>query len=385
MGRAVREQVGEMGLSTTRRDGLHVLSDVGAPSTDDLRRLAEVGGPCVTLYLPSTPFGPGTRSGPARLHHLATEAASRLQDGGAGPDETERILAPIRRIEQDDAFWQHQGQGLALFVAPQFFEGFRLAAPVSERVRVGPAFRLLPLVAQGEGNPTFYILALSQNSVRLLESTAHGVSEIAVPGLPSGMEQALPEAEPDRVRGVHSVGALGAIAHGQGTEADYDKRALERYFRAVDDAVVARLRGRVQPLVLACVEYYVPMYHAVSRCPSLWQAAVVGSPERRSAKELHDAAWPLVAGHFAQQAEQAVARYREAAGTGRTVTTPEDVLAAARDGKVDTLLLDAVQAASSDDEVLEQAVAETVRRSGTVLDVGATAELGTVAAAVLRY
>lgn len=373
-----------MGLSMTQGSGLNVLGGVDVPSTDDLRRLSELAGPCVTLYLPSTPFGPGTRSGPSRLHHLANEAATALQADGTGPEVAEEILAPFRRLEQDPAFWQHQGEGLALFAAPGFFEGFRLAATVSERVAVGAAFRLLPLVAQGGVDTIFFILALSQNSVRLLKGNAHTVSELAVPGLPTAMEGALPEAEPDRVRGVHSVGALGSIAHGQGTEADYDKRALDRYFRAVDDAVVAGLRGRRDPLVLACVDYYVPTYRAVSRYPAIWEAAVVGSPERRSSQELHDAAWSVVAPHFTKEAAHEAARYREAAGTGRTATGAQAVLAAARDGKVGTLLL-AVEAASSEDEVLEQAVVETVRRSGRVLTVDADAALGSVVAAVLRY
>jgi hypothetical protein len=374
-----------MGPNTTQGTGAQVLGDVDLLSTDDLRRMAEVPGPCVTVYLPSTHSGPGTRSGPSRLHRLATEAATRLRQDGLGPAEADEVVAPLRALENDLDFWQHQGEGLALFAAPGFFEGYRLAAAPPEQVHVGDSVRLLPLLSELGGETTFYILALSQNSVRLFLASEHTVGQLDLPDLPRSMESAVPEAEAERVRGVHSVGSSGAVTHGQGTEADYDKRALERYFRVVDDALLAHLADGPRPLVLACVEYYVPMYRAASRYPAIWEQAVHGSPERRSAQELHAAAWPLVADHFAEEGRAELARFRQTAGTGRTAAGTQEVLAAARTGSVDTLLVDPVAAAASVDDALEQAVAETLRRSGRVLTVAPEAALGAPAAAMLRY
>lgn len=372
-----------MGLGAAREDGLRVLSDVDLVSTDDLRRMAEVAGPCVTIYLPTERFGPGTRSGPARLHHLASRAAALLAEDDHGPAEVEELLAPIRRLGQDELFWQHLSDGLALFAGPGFFEGFRLALSVPERVVVDQMFRLLPLVSQVAGDTTFHVLALAQNSVRILRATEHTVAELDLPGLPQSMVSALPEAEPDRVRGVHSVGALGAITHGQGTEADYDKRALERFFREVDDAVVSALARHPTPLVLAGVAYYVPIYQSVSRYPAVWPQAVEGNPERRSAQELHDAAWTLLADHFAEGVATELARYRAVVGTGRTAAGAKEVLDAAREGRVEVLLLDAH--AAQDDELLERAVAETFRGSGRVVSLAAEDALDAPAVALLRY
>jgi hypothetical protein len=373
-----------MGPNTTQGTGPQVLGDVDLLSTDDLRRMAEVPGPCVTVYLPSIHSGPGTRSGPSRLHRLATEAATMLREDGLGPAEADEVVAPLRHLENDLAFWQHQGEGLALFAAPGFFEGYRLAGAPAEQVHVGESVRVLPLLPELSADTSFYILALSQNSVRLLLASEHTVGQLDLPDLPRSMASALPEAEAERVRGVHSVGA-GAVTHGQGTESDYDKRALERYFRVVDDALVAHLPDRARPLVLACVEYYAPMYRAVSRYPAVAEQVVQGSPERRSAQELHAVAWPLVADHFAEEARTELARFRQTAGTGRTAVGTQEVLAAARAGSVDTLLVDTVAAPAAADDALEQAVAETLRRSGRVVPVTPEAALGAPAAAVLRY
>lgn len=374
-----------MGLSMTQGDGPRVLGDVDVVSTDDLRRMAEVQGPCVTLYLPTTPFGPGTRSGPARLHHLVGQAAGKLEGDGMMTADVDAILAPLRELSENEAFWQHQSEGLALYAANDFFEGFRLPTSLSEQVVVGDAFRLLPLVAHIAADSRFYILALAQNAVRLFQGTRDTVAELDLGDIPGSMKEALPEAEAERERGVHSIGSLGAVTHGQGTEADYDKAALERYFRAVDEPLNRRLGSRHRPLVVAGVGYYLPVYRSVTRYPAVWDRAVEGNPERLSAKDLHDAAWALVTGHFAEGAERVLDRYREAAGTGRTVSGPDQTLAAALEGKVETLLVDAAHAATSDDDVLEQAVVETLRRSGEVIAVNENAGLGTTAAAVLRY
>jgi hypothetical protein len=374
-----------MGLSMTQGNGPRVLGDVDLLSTDDLRRLAEVEGPCVTLYLPTAPFGPGTRSGPSRLHHLAGQAAGRLEGAGVTPEDAEAILAPVRELADDETFWQHQSEGLALFVARDFFDGFRLPTSLSDQVVVGDAFRLLPLVVHVAADSRFYILALTQNDVRLFEATRDTVSQLDLGGIPASLEDALPEAVAERQRGVHSIGALGKVTHGQGTEADYDKAALERYFRAIDEPLTKRLGTRGRPLVIAGVAYYLPIYRAVSKYPAVWKHAVEGSPERSSAQQLHDAAWPLVAGHFSEAADLELARYREAAGKGRTVSGTDQTLAAALEGKVETLFLDAGHAATSDDAVLEQAVVETLRRSGDIVTVGPAADLPEPAVAVLRY
>ncbi len=373
-----------MGLGTQQAGGRRVLGEVDLLGTADLHRLVEVTGPCVSIYLPTTPFGPGTRSGSSQLHRLANQAESQLTGGGIERHVVDELLAPVRRLQDDEEFWQHQSEGLALFAAPGFFDGFRLPTSFSEQVAVGDAFRMLPLVGSIGGDSSFHVLALSQNSVRVLAASEHTVSEVEVPGLPHSLDEAVPEAEAEKIRGVHSVGAGGAVTHGQGTEADYDKASLERYFRAVDDPLVAHLGKQGGPLVLASVGYYLPIYRSVSRYPMVWGQAVEGNPEHRSAQDLHDEAWKLVADHFQQDHVDALARYREAAGTGRTLTGADQVLAAAREGRVDAMLVDA-RATTSGDDVLDLAVLETIRRSGRVVPVDEAAELPDTAVAILRY
>jgi hypothetical protein len=228
------------------------------------------------------------------------------------------------------------------------------------------------------------------------------VAELPLAPIPSSMREAIPQEETERHgqshSGGHTGGRLEQQVHGQGNEADYDKAALERFFRAVDEPLTQRFGRRGEPLVLACVGYYLPIYRQVSRYPALVDQAIEGNPEHRTAGELHAAAWELVAAEITEREQVLQNRFREADGTGLTASDPEQLLAASRDGRVDTLFLttDATQAAGAapngaptsappdDDGLIDSAVRETIRHGGRCVPLTVLPVPGK-AAALLRY
>lgn len=372
-----------MSVSMPQGTRAETLGHVDLLAREELRRLAAATGPCVSLFLPTARFGPETLSGRSRLRGLLSQAAAQLADRGMAARDAEALLAPPRSLLEDEPFWQRLSDGLAIFCAPGVSARFRVPVAFTEEVAVGEAFRVRPLLPVSAADGLFHILALAQKSVRVLAATRLTVGEVAVPGLPGSMAEGIPQEEMQRYGQSHSVGSNGTKFHGQGNEADYDKVALERYFRAVDAPLVAALgttNGDV-PLVLAAVGYYAPLYRHVSRYPAVWPKAVEGNPEDLTAARLHDAAWPLVEEHFADRGREWLERYHHQMGTGRTASGAADVLAAAREGRVDTLLLDAEV---DDDGALDEALAAVVRHDGRVVCLPDT-DLGREPAALLRW
>lgn len=384
-GPGTRVEVIVMSVGTPHGMEEQTLGDVDLVTAELLRELVDVEGPCVSLFLPTSRFGPGTLSGPARLRHLEDQADADLRAAECDDPSIERLLAPVRALHGNDDFWQHQGDGLALFAAPGFFAHLRLPTALPEQAVVGDDFRVAPLVPLVSADGGFFILALAQNSVRLFHATKQGFGELALGAIPGSMQEAIPQEEAERHGQSHSTGATRVQFHGQGSEADYDKAALERYFRAVDRPLTARLGGRGEPLVLAAVRYYLPIYTAVSHYPQVWGEAVDGNPEQRSPRELHDAAWSLLAQHFVERERHYLDRYRQAAGTGLTLSGAEPLLAAARKGRVDILLLDVGTAQGGGDDLTDAAVAETLRHNGRVVAVGDLTEVEGAPVALLRY
>lgn len=373
-----------MRTSTQHTTEQRIPADLDLVSRDELRRLAQVDGPCVSVYLPTSRFGPETLSGPTRLGHLVDEAEGQLETVGISRAEAREILAPLRALQHDDAFWQHQGEGLALFAAAGSFVAYRIGTELTESATVDDHFRIGPLVRRLGPDGTFFILAISQNEVRLLRATRHTIRELELRDIPGSMSEAIPQEVPERYGQSHSTGPGTQLFHGHGSEADYDKAALERFFRAVDRPLVRRLAAQRHLLVLACVGYYVSTYKAVSGYPEIWPEAVEGNPERRPLAELHDAAWALVADHFAEPARRQLRLYRATDGTGLTLSVPEEILAAAGEGRIDSLLL-GDEPSGRAAALVEEALVQTLRHDGQVLAVEDSSALASGAGALLRF
>ena len=77
-------------------------------------------GPCVSIFIPTHFKGPETQQDPIRLKNLLREAEQRLVELEIRPVEARELLAPAAALLDDADFWQHQSNGLALFMAEGF-------------------------------------------------------------------------------------------------------------------------------------------------------------------------------------------------------------------------------------------------------------------------
>ncbi len=310
---------------------------VGRRDVEELGRFP--GSPCVTVYLPTHRAGAGTQQDPIRLKNLLRRAGDLLP-AEAAPD----LLGPAVHLLDDTWFWRHQADGLSLFLGPGFFRAFRLPMAVEESVTVAGSFHLGPLLPLLTGDGRFFILAISQNEVRLFEATRLTVARLDTPGVPRSLAEALAEAAPRPQLQVRSVAPLKrgertAMFHGHGGGQEDRKAVLERYLRAVDRAVCPLLGSDRRPLVLAAVAYYLPVYRRVSRYPELIDEAVDGNPEGVDATALHARAWPILEPRFAAARRRALEDCAESLATGRAVSGVEAVTAAAVHGRLATLVV----------------------------------------------
>ncbi len=120
--------------------------------------LADHGGPCVSLFLPTFRAGAEARQGPIRLRSLLRAAQERLLGCGLLPAEIGALLAPAKDLVEDEAFWQHNADGVAIFCSADFFHAYRLPIRVRERVVVGRRFAIKPLLPLTSGDATFYLI-----------------------------------------------------------------------------------------------------------------------------------------------------------------------------------------------------------------------------------
>ncbi len=301
-------------------------------------------GHCVSIFAPMVKAGPETQQNPIRFKNLIRRATEALEERGVSPKEAESLLAPAVALLDDTPFWQHQSHGLAAFVADGFFRYYRLPLEVRELAVVEDRFHLKPVLPLLSGDGRFYVLALSQKHVRLLEGTRHNVREVDLEDLPTSLNDALGyEVEETHIQyhtGTRTAQAASSpIYHGQGGGEDDSKLEIQKFFNLLDQGIASVLADKQAPLVLAGVEFLFPLYRQASSHPHLVEGGVPGNPAELSNEELHERAWPVVEPHFARAQEEADARFRELLGTGHASGQLDEVVTAAHDGRVETLFV----------------------------------------------
>lgn len=366
-------------------------------------------GPCVSIFMPTHRAGSETREGPIRLKNLTRQAEKLLTGGGLPSREAKALLEPMERLQEDTLFWSYQDDGLAVFSSPGLFRAYRIPATPDELVVVSRRFHVKPLLPLLTDDGRFYILALSQNEVRLLEATRRRVHEVELEGVPRSLGEALQYDDKERQLQYHTPAPVGrgeqaALFQGHGVGIDDAKTDILRYFRQVDQGLKRLLKDEQAPLALAGVEYLLPIYREANTYKHLVDQGVGGNPEGLSSQELRDRAWTVVEPRFLKARQDAVARYRRLAGTARASDDLSSVVSAAYHGLIEELFVavgvqkwgvfDATasrvysheEAQPGDEDLLDFAAVHTLLRGGTAYAV-APQEMParTPLAAVFRY
>ncbi len=300
--------------------------------------------PCVSLYLPTHRLGPEIQQDPIRLKNLLREAERRLQSLGVRAPDVSELLGPAWRLQADGFFWRHQREGLAVFLSHTTHVHYRLPQPFDELVVVADRFHVKPLLSFLGADVHFYVLALSQNQVRLLEGSRFSVGEVEIDEMPADLREALGSKPLENQLQFHTGapgvgGGRAAMFHGHGQGGEESKERLLEYFRRVDSALSRHLRDERSPLVLAGVEYYFSIYREANSYPHLVEGGIAGNPEAQTIDDLHGRALGLVSPLFEDEKRKAASRYRELAGTGRTSNRLEETVSAAIEGRVEVLFV----------------------------------------------
>ncbi len=311
-------------------------------SQNEIQSLArQNGGLCISIFLPTVRAGE-TQQNKIRLKNLLRTAEQRLEENGVRGQEAAALLAPARDLLDDQTWWEHQQDGLAIFLAQDVFESFRLPIVFHELVAVEKRFHLKPLFPLLDGDGHFYILCLTKREIRLFSCHRFSVQEVDLGEMPSSFEEVMGDLT--RRSTMFQTGSSKAVTRspifpGHGLTEDDFKAEIRKFFDIVDDnlAHLAVDVDRDTPFVLAGVEYPLPLFKEATNLPHVLDEALTGNPEGLSAQELHAKAWEIVEPWFLKDRKKASERFGELQGTGRAASDIREILPAAHDGRIDTI------------------------------------------------
>lgn len=300
-------------------------------------------GLCISLYMPVYRAGRETEQNPIRFKNLLRQAEEQLLGKGVRPALIRELLKAPQSLFQDQAFWLRQSDGLAVFFSEDFFQCFRLPIEFAELVVISDRFHVKPLLPFLTADGTFFVLAVSQNQLRVFEGTRYTIHEIEMEGIPRSLAETLPEGFLEKQlqfhTGTQSVsGSRSAIFHGHDMGNEIKNR-LRQWFRTIDAKVRAVLPRSEAPLVLAGVDTLYSLYREVNTYAHFMDEWIAGNPEGTKIEELHQKAWAIVEPEFKKNREAARTRYQHLAGTGQTTTNVAEAAVAAHHGRIEVLFV----------------------------------------------
>jgi hypothetical protein len=296
--------------------------------------------------MPTRRAGPETRENSIRFKNLVKQAEAQLIENGRRAPEVREFSQPLQELINDHEFWQHQDDSLAVFFSPDLLQTYRLPLNLKELVIINNRFHLKPLMPLLSDDGQFYILALSQNDIKLFEASRHSIQEIELEGVPTNQAEALRHDEPLKQLQFHtktaepaSADIRGGMFHGQGGGEDDFKNNYLRFFQKVDEGLRRYLKDD-HPLILAGVEYLHPLYREANTYLHLVpEQGVEGNPFNLKPQELHEQAWAIMEPYFLQAKQDAMAQYASMVHNGQASGDINEVVPAAHYGKVDKLFV----------------------------------------------
>jgi hypothetical protein len=295
---------------------------VPMPTDAAVRRLQAASGyPMLSVLLRTSPGATMAPDDRRRLAALVDRAGARVERE-LGPSVAASATRPLRDLAARAAE-QPTARGLALFAGDDVAESYRLTVPVDERTVVDPTFATRDLLRALATHPPVRVLALAADGARLFLAAHDQLTEIENPALPDPS----PTEHPDRRGHQHQA----ELSHRRAVHVD-------RFFRAVDDALRRDPVLGHLPLVVAATEPVLGRFRQVARIPIA--GTVRGHHLRRPPRELAAAVRPVVRAHVEAETRRDLARLADAVDRHQARIGLAEVWAAALDRRVRLLLVD---------------------------------------------
>ena len=304
---------------------------VDIPTRPELMALTASRGPAhVSFYVPTTPETQHIETARIELGNLLRQAEAQLEAAGTPKRTIWPISEQVNDLLDDDGFWTHQANGLAVLVTPDHLSSFRLPTRLEAMVQVADRFHLKPILRAVSVPLHGFVLALEENAVRLVEVFADmPAQEVRVPGMPT-----------DAASAVGTANVNSRSYSGRKGGAEGQKVLLRQYARQIDAALRPVLSGRSEPLILAAAAPLDAIYRSVNSHPELTEAGIATSPARMTPAELGAEARKIMDALHRDRLAALAALFKTRGNEGRASTDIAQTARAATFGAVDTLIVD---------------------------------------------
>jgi hypothetical protein len=345
---------------------------------------------CITVYIPTHRSGVEVNE---HMDNIAFKNAlqqieSALKQKDFDTNKIASLLKPGYNLLRNNQFWRSLSEGLVVFISEGFFKYIKIPATPAQKILINNSFYLNPLVPVILSKEYFYLLVISKKQAKLYRADNFGMKYIAVKELPNGVEDVVHFEEKDDhnlFRTGSSGAGKGANFHGIGAGKPEEKENISMYLEEVDETLWKEiLHDEHVPLVLAGVEYLIPLFKKVSHYKHVWESYLTGNYEYTDEQKLYLEAREIIKPYFQERMNKAKEAYGNQSATARTSSIIEDIIPAAYYGRVAQLFVQKDEQIwgtfdeknnvltihgeqkEDDDSLLDKAVLKTILNGGEV-------------------
>ncbi|WP_433870779.1 hypothetical protein [Saccharopolyspora sp. CA-218241] len=282
-----------------------------------------------SLYLVTDPTAIDN-SNQLELRGRGREALDQLRAGGVDKHDVAAVEEHLVALIEDTEFWRFQARSLAVFATPGSIRTFRLPNRLQPGVEVADRFHVKPLLRAVTFPQTALLLALAQNSVRVLQIVSDmDPKHVEVRDLPKNI---------DTILGHYYTDDRSPIRRLQGDEGR--KLRLTQYAREVDRALRPLVTGSGMPLILAATEPLQSTFRSICGAAELAPVGLTGNPEESTDRELASHARAVLDDVHADELRAVHERFDARVSQALTATDVAEVARLATLGAVDTAFVD---------------------------------------------
>lgn len=293
---------------------------------------------CVSLFIPTYRAGK-SQEDRIRLKNALTEAKDQLIKSGWTESDSLKFLKKGYNLLEKEDFFLHLSDGLAMYFSENHFDYFTVPINFNEMVHLSQSYYLRPIISLLNEQMPFYLLALSQGEVKLFEIEQYAITNVKIKDVvPENIDAALALEVAEESIQAHSGNARSnPIYHGQGGGKDRKNFEIAYYFRKIDEGIREVLPDG-DPLMLAGVDYLIPIFKDVAKYPNIMEGHVSGNPENVAPATLHEKALAAAPEYFDKEKKASINNFQAFAAEDRATAYIYDIVPAAVSGKVETLL-----------------------------------------------
>lgn len=270
------------------------------PTKKDLQELQKYDQPlCLTIYAPVADHDLMTASTGIMIKNVIRQAEQAAISSGMDMRDIKKMLRPLRQLVVNNEFRPVRTGSIAIFAHPVFFRCYQIpnVEPHIQIIQTG--FYLGPLERAVGQNQSYYVLALGHKNVRLFEGDRYDLEPVGLKGLPATMEKMLGIDEYPKSRELHAVapadrGKGSNAFHEQYNVSQTDKTMLKEFFRLIDRRIHEYVRKHPKPLILAGVNYVLPIYREINTYPGLLDESIIGNNDDPDLSVLRKKAWGYI-------------------------------------------------------------------------------------------